>query len=280
MASLAIFSNFRIDSEERLHRMKDSFLSFKDINATKWVINIRGTYKKDAMNFLCDQLDSRLVGYTLESPEGWFHDSRTMLKDIDQRFVLFWIEDHLNLISDMSLYDQIIEDMEASHVEYLIYSFFWVKDRYELISKSEMSSIYWLDLNEIALPLLQEKAPGAYIISCVGIFDISLFVRLISDDDERQAIKWPKETPFDFEKSSHDSHWLPIRMGFPKCELFASIDDDSVAPGSSLISRGLYSARQVRKAMGTPDQIRPVKQPGLPGKKKGIFHSISSRFLR
>jgi hypothetical protein len=92
---------------------------------------------------------------------------------------------------------------------------------------------------------------------------------LISDDDEKQAIKWPKETPFDFEKSSHDVHWLPIRTGLSKQELFASIDDDSIAPGSSLISRGLYPAREPRKVMGSSEHIRPIKHPDV-SKNKSV----------
>ena len=52
MVSLSIFANFFIDSEERLQQMKDSFLSFKSINAQQWVINIRGKYKTEVRAFL------------------------------------------------------------------------------------------------------------------------------------------------------------------------------------------------------------------------------------
>lgn len=275
MATLSIFGNFYIDSEERLQRMKDSFLSFKNINAVKWVINARGPYKKEAMAFLREELGSRLVSYELESVEGWFHDSRTMLKSIDAQFVLFWIEDHISLVSDISLYDGIIRDMETAGVEFLQTSWFWARDRYELIPQNEMSAIRWFDLDEKTFPLLMKKSPEAYIVSCVGIFDIDLFTRLISDDDERQAIKWPKETPFDFEKSSHDIHWLPVRTGFPNQELFASIDDDSVVPGSSLISRGLYPARQIRNVMGDSEYIKPIKHSCFPERKTIKYRILS-----
>ena len=50
--SLVIFANFRIDNKERYLRMQDSFFSFKDISAEKWVIIIRGSYKEQTMNFL------------------------------------------------------------------------------------------------------------------------------------------------------------------------------------------------------------------------------------
>lgn len=258
MSSLSIFANFRIDSEERLQRMKDSFLSFKDINASKWVINIRGDYKKQAMSFLADQLGTQVISFQLESEQGWFHDSRLMLHEMEGEFVLYWIEDHINLVTDYYIYNDIINEMKIENVEFLPYSFFWTSKRYEFIEKKEMTHFFWLDLNTANFQLLQKKAPLAYIIFCVGIFSSDLFKRIVFDDDNWQAIKWPKDTPFNFEKSSHDTHWLPIRIGLPKFELFASIDDDSIEPGSSLISRGLYEARQRRKAMASPDVYRPL----------------------
>ena len=58
--SLTIFSNFFIDNEERLQRMKDSFYSFRDIKPKEWVINIRGSLKYDAGNFLKSELNENL----------------------------------------------------------------------------------------------------------------------------------------------------------------------------------------------------------------------------
>ena len=98
--TLTIFANFRLDSEERFLRMKDSFLSFKDIDAERWIINIRGRHKVEAGRFLEAQLGSRLALYQLESPEGWFHDSRIMAATIETEYVFFWVEDHLCLRPD------------------------------------------------------------------------------------------------------------------------------------------------------------------------------------
>lgn len=261
--TLTIFANFRIDSEERLQRMKDSFLSFRAIDAEKWVVNIRGQYKVEARNFLEEQLDSRLMMFQLESAEGWFHDSRMMSREIDTDFVLYWIEDHINMVTDCNIYDHIVEEMRAANVEFLPYSFFWTAKRYENIKQHEMQYLSWLDLDISTLDLLLNKAPKAYIIFAVGIFSTQLFKRIVQDDDTRQAIKWPQDTPFNFEKSWHDTHWLPVRIGLPKSELFASIDDDSVEPGSCLISRGFYRQTQPRKIMGMSDHYQPIQETTL-----------------
>ena len=66
--SLVIFANFRIDNKERYLRMQDSFFSFKDISAEKWVINIRGFYKEQAINFLQEHLKSKLYHYDMKNP--------------------------------------------------------------------------------------------------------------------------------------------------------------------------------------------------------------------
>lgn len=260
MSSLTIFANFRINDDERFLRMKDSLMSFKDINAAQWVINVRGQYKNETRAFLREQLGPRLALFELESPEGWFHDARIMTKTINSDFVLFWIEDHLNLVRDMSEYDEILSEMQSAKVEFMFYSFLWQVKQYDLIKKNELKYISWFDLTRGNFKLVLKRDPGGYIIGCTAFFSGELFKRIVGSDDPRQAIKWPKETPFDFEKSSHDRHWLPIRVGVPKKELFACIDDDSIALGSSLMSRGLYPARERRLKMGAPS-LSPIRYP-------------------
>ncbi|TSK04499.1 MAG: glycosyltransferase [Geobacter sp.] len=255
--TLTIFANFRIDSEERLLRMKDSFASFKGIASQRWLVNVRGPFKEQARAFLLAQPGLPLVMFDLESPEGWFHDSRTMAAEIDTTFVLYWIEDHLCVAQDLGIFRSILADMQASGVDFLPYSFFWTTDRYRLIEKKELDSIDWLDLDLDNFKLLQRAAPEAYIIFATGIFSASLFKKVLFTDDTEQAICWPAETPFNFEKSAHDVHWLPFRVGLPKRELFASIDDDSVAPGTCLISRGLYTPRKPRRTMGASESYSP-----------------------
>ena len=58
--TLAIFANFFIDNQERLQRMKDSFYSFKEANLNQWVINIRGSLKSQAGEFLKKEIGEKL----------------------------------------------------------------------------------------------------------------------------------------------------------------------------------------------------------------------------
>ena len=81
-----------------------------------------------------------------------------------------------------------------------------------------------------------------------GIFHKNLFSRILHSK-KPYLRRWPKITPFDFEKRWDDTWILPILIGVPKFEMFAPIDDDNQYPGSSLFSRGLYPIRISRDAL-------------------------------
>lgn len=245
MPTLTIFANFYINDEERFLRMQDSFKSFKDIGAKKWVINIRGKFKLEALSFLREQLGPKLISYQLESKKGWFYDTQQMLKDIDTDYVFFWVEDHINLVS-VSKYVDILKDMEENQSEYLPYSWWHsgqILKSYEAITKKEMAEIYTFVLNKSnSFPLRISKK---YIIGMQSIFATNLFKKIVNRGLEFLR-RWPKFTPFNFEKDYFSIHWLPIKYAIPKYELFAAIDDDQGDPGYSLQSRGLYPIRKPR----------------------------------
>ena len=147
--SLVIFANFRIDNKERYLRMQDSFFSFKDISAEKWVINIRGSYKEQTKNFLQEHLQNKFYHYDLESNNGWFHDTRKMLKDIDSDFVFFWIEDHINMVN-VSKYDEILNEMKENQCEHLCYfSSWWHEEDKKIFSLLEAKESFSLNIYEM-----------------------------------------------------------------------------------------------------------------------------------
>ena len=90
-ATLTVFSNFFIDDQETLLRMQDSFISFKGINAEKWVINIRGKFKLDAYFFLRMHLKEKLEASVIESGKGWFYDSKNILYKVKTDYVFYWV---------------------------------------------------------------------------------------------------------------------------------------------------------------------------------------------
>ena len=92
---LAIFANFFIDNDERLTRMKDSFNSFKLVEPNQWVINIRGSLRRKAGDFLTNEIGDKLDLFFLKSLKGWSHDSKVISKKINSKYVFMWVEDHI-----------------------------------------------------------------------------------------------------------------------------------------------------------------------------------------
>ena len=93
------------------------------------------------------------------------------------------------------------------------------------------------------------------MISAVSISKNSFFKKIILSN--YPIIKrWPKETPFDFEKRTTDKEFLPFNLSLPNFELFASIDDDAGLKNTSLISRELYPNRIERKEISSVGALK------------------------
>lgn len=248
MSLLNIFANFFIDSEERYLRMQDSFHSFKDINAEKWIINARGKFAEDTMLFLNANLGRKLIAHKRHSKAGWFHDTRQMLNDIDSDYVLFWLEDQINL-AEVDLLENIVSEMKEKDLDYILYTFWQngrLRARYRGVQLSSSHYIDYFEHNVVNNPIIQSNIGGSYLISAASILKLSLFTRIVLADDPIPK-RWPKETPFDFEKGPNDTHWLPLKVAVPRQELFASIDDNLDCIGTCLQARGLYPIREGRK---------------------------------
>ena len=185
----------------------------------------------------------------MESKEGWFHDTRIMLKDIDSDFVFFWIEDHINMVNIIK-YDEILNEMKENQCDHLLYS--WWHNNYKKTFSSlvvkESGSLNIYEMNRENIKTI-EKNIGHYfyIISATSITSTKLFKKIITSNHPRLK-RWPKSTPFDFEKRSTDMEFVVFNHAVPKFELFASIDDNhSSGEKYSLIDRGLYPNRMSRE---------------------------------
>ena len=246
--SLVIFANFRIDNKERYLRMQDSFFSFKGISAEKWVINIRGSYKEQTKNFLQEHLQDKFHHYDLESKKGWFHDTRAMLKDIDTDFVFFWIEDHVSMVK-VSKYDEILDEMKENQCEHLCYTWWHdgYKKKFSFLEPKETSNLKIYQMNKENVKIMKKNINEEfYTISVVSITSSKLFKKIISSSHPLLK-RWPKNTPFDFEKKDTDVNFLGFNSAVSKFELFTSIDDNhSGGARYSLIDRGLYPNRMSR----------------------------------
>jgi hypothetical protein len=251
--TLAIFANFFIDNEERLQRMKDSFHSFKEVDPYQWLINIRGRFKRQATLFLQEELGEKLNLFNLQSRQGWIHDSKIIAKNIKSDYVFIWIEDHILVATPLYFKNCIIE-MNKFNADQLMYSFYdSLCKEYSIIEPHKLGS--YITLKKIDLDAMLKikdqnikkshyfDSNDDFIINCLAsIISKSFFTKILMSP-KPYLKRWPKHTPFDFEKKSKDKVSDIIFHSLPNQELFATIDDDRGLPGSSLISRGLYPKR-------------------------------------
>ena len=236
-------SNFRIDSDIRLQRMKDSFSSFKEANITSWIVNIRGSQSYLAKEFLEKNITQRASITGIESDKGWFHDTSSLMQDIDEGYLLYWIEDHINTASIETL-NSVFKEISRSGIDQIQYSFF-SRAKYDSCQK-----VFSSENEHFRVVNFTNKSWGTYLSSCnergivnpylislASIMSVQHFKSILSKRDPILR-RHSKHTPFDFEKSHVDTHWLPLETGILGRELFACIDTDHDGP--SLISRGLY----------------------------------------
>jgi len=160
-----------------------------------------------------------------------------------------WIEDHICLAPDAI--NQVVNEMQSCNADVLTYSF-WQNgkflQRYDAIEQKSEGNISWFDHT------LQnnDQVKKSYIISYASILKRELLIKIVLDRGSER--RWPKNTPFDFEKAPNDIRWLPIRRANPRFELFSPIDDDLGEPGTSLQSKGLYPKRIERQSYAMEDQ--------------------------
>ena len=246
--TLCIFANFHIDNEERLQRMKDSFLSFKDCIPDEWKINIRGKLRLKAGSFILSHIKNNVSIFYIDSNKGWFQDSFSYATYIKSEYIFFWIEDHISLIKP-NLIREIIKEMKIFNVDQLRYSFInqdsiEIFKMFPLINKGDHINVVNVR-DENIKNTVKEASRNFYIISAVGIFKKNFFFEILLSK-KPYLKRWSKYLPFDFEKKALDRVFKNMIFAFPNKEIFASIDDDAGINGYSLIKRGLYPNRMSR----------------------------------
>ncbi len=246
--TISIFTNFNIDNEERFIRMKDSLSSFIGLEPDQWVINVRGKYKELVAEHLRSAIRSSINLTFLESKQGWHKDSRVISKDITSDIVFYWLEDHLCLV-EPNLLRETINEMFNQKVDILPYSFYEQssQDYSPLKTNYKGKFLKTFLFNKESRTLLKRKyGKEFYSVNLVCCFKREFFIRMINCN--RPLLKrWPKKTPFDFEKKFQDINHIDFCSALPNTELFAAIDDDHFLPNYSLISRGKYPDRMSRE---------------------------------
>lgn len=233
MKKISVFGNFLINDERRFERLKKSFLSFYKADIDSWVVNIRGSYKYQVKDFLIKKINSNLNISFKDSSNGWFYDTHELLKYLNTEYIFLWNEDHINLKNEI-FFNRIVDEVIENDLDHLIYSLHYGGHSVESFSLNESiksENLIFINcdkkihLKRINLINQKNLMGHSYIISLISIIKKNLFEKIINSNDPLIK-RWPKNTPFDFEKSDLDVHWLPLKIGTTTEEFFKCMDKD------------------------------------------------------
>jgi hypothetical protein len=230
--SFSIFANIKVDDLKRFNRLKKSFYSIKKSNPDKWIINIRGSYKRKVFLFLNKNLIKKNLIFTeYNSPLGWFYDTKKMLKFFDTKLVFIWNEDYI-LNDNIKNFHNILKDLHYYKIDQFVYGSL-NHDNYKIfkiLNANFTKNIFFKKFNKNLRvkfnKIIKEKKliPNTYIVSLPQIMNFKTFKKVINIDDP-PIKRWSKFTPFDFEKGPYDYHFLPSTIAFPtNKKLFKDID--------------------------------------------------------
>lgn len=236
-SKIIFFGNIYVDSKENFLRMKDSFDSiYKKKLFDKYVINIRGKFTNQSVNFLKKKNIKSI--YNLSSDFGWYHDSYCLLKNLDFDYIFCWLEDFICI--DKKNFKKLLDEIYKTKIDIINYTHPYIINKNNKKFKQNNIFKYKIIFKKEYKKLFSTK----YIISYGSIIKKKLFFKIILDNNYEI---WNKKTPFGFEKNSWQTNWLPLKIGYLKNEIFASIDDDNNPDFKSLQSRGLYPIRIKRR---------------------------------
>ena len=281
-SEFSVVANFYIDTEERFLRLKDSYYSFSKSNISNWKINIRGELKYEVEKFLRSQIKERILDIQfLETKDGWIADTETLLKDIKDKIIFFWIEDRI-CIQDYKIINELVNEMYLYKVDHMRYTFFHkgqILKVLESVDYNEKKLLKFIELNNKNYEkfnrwYFNKKITPDYLVSLCSFMNIDFFKKNLTVSKNKN--KYNVMLPFNFERSFQETELIPFTAGFLKKELFVSIDDNHGQEGYCLIDRKLYPNRVSKKEL---DAIRKTKT-SIYGNKEGILKKIFKRFQK
>jgi len=252
-----VFANLRIQSADRLQRLGTCLEHLARARSDAWVFNIRGEMKHEAAALIRAVAPGALHVSHLESEEGWFHDTLQVLQQVSSEFIVTAIEDHFLVANPLTL-ERTVQEMHDLRIDHLEYSWFpRVSPRALLEGTSFFEGAFTVGADlDLAGNIQRHRnyesqlghSGSVYLVALCAIVRTEL-LRKVCRSHHPDRRRFDIRAPFDVERSGCDVDLLPIRIGHPKIELFAALDDDNIHPGSSLHQRGLYRNLSLRQQL-------------------------------
>lgn len=226
--------------------------------------------------------DTNCIFYTNLDEHNWASATSTMLLGSRQEFIYVYLEDHFLLkpITHFQNVIQNMKDCQIDYFQYSFFNIGLSLHNTEALYPDYSEYFYYFKVDRKNVEFLKKNNRHFYPYSLAGICTKEYFKKLLTIEKKRlvrvpslvqilmenivffyprnrnfwfvvnryasrlgfRFVIYPKETPFNIEKSLFDCDpsLLAITVGGLKDELFANWDDDNNLSNSSLIKRGLY----------------------------------------
>lgn len=226
--------------------------------------------------------DSNCIFYSNLDEHNWASATTAMLLDSRYEYIYVYLEDHFLLkpVSHFQTVIQDMKKCQIDYFQYSFFNIGLSLQNSEVLYPDYSEYFYHFKMQQKNFEFLKRNNRHLYPFSLAGICTKDYFKKLLSIESRHlvrvpslvqilmenilfmyprnrkfwfvvnryasrlgiRFVIYPKETPFNLEKSLFDCDpsLLPMTVGGLKEELFANWDDDNRLSNSSLIKRGLY----------------------------------------
>ncbi len=205
-----IFANMKMDNADRLQHFKDSFDSISDIS-DDWLINIRGLYRNQALDYIREKLKGRMIEFSLlDDKRRWSRNALEMTAKAKYNYILMWNEDHINLVPQ-DIYKELVKELAENKVDNMTYSWWFFGRQNRCFNGYKKKELKYVDIVELTPEVWEKIKARGYVygfISVIDIFHKDLLHKVLKEDIK----KWSNFSSKFVYKMIHLPSWFGFKI--------------------------------------------------------------------
>jgi hypothetical protein len=202
----AFVANILVDTEKNFEDFKVTITDIRGIFSESYVM-FRGRFASNCVVFFEENFGGEIHNYQNLNDKDWIKNTLDMIKDINQRSVFFYLEDH-RLVAPVDKFEKIVNDFDELKIDYLNYSYY---DAGGLITNNilPLNPNYFDDIDTFQLTsknidILNKISPNYWGFSLLCFVSID-YLRYILNDGYLRKIN-----------NKYLSYFLTVFFPYPK----------------------------------------------------------------